>query len=338
MTETLSPRFDVVSLGEAMLRLSVPLGKRLDDTRTLDLEVAGAECNVCYALARLDRHVGWVSRVPEHSLGQNVIRALRADGVDVSAVRLVPNERIGTYFIEYASQPRSIQVIYDRADSAAARMTVNDVDWDYLLDTRILHLTGITAAVSESCYEIVNEAVRRARAANVLLSFDVNHRAKLWDATTAGKKLRPLIEQADILFCKSNDARLLFGCEGAPLELVRGLQELTQAQAIYCTFGADGATLLTQDEFVTQPAVPVHIVDRIGSGDAFAAGVLDALLDDDTSAPPAERAYPAEILREGLRRGVALAAIALSQFGDRVLTNRKELDAVLAQDKHDISR
>lgn len=322
------PRFDMVSLGEAMLRLSVPIGKRLDDTRTLDLEVAGAECNACYALARLDRHVGWVSRVPDQALGHNVIRALRADGVDVSAVRRVPNERIGTYFIEYASQPRSIQVIYDRADSAAARMTVDDVDWDYMLDTRILHLTGITAAVSESCYEIVAEAVKRARAANVMLSFDVNHRAKLWDAATAGRKLRPLIQEADILFCKSNDARLLFGCSGAPREIMQGLQALTRAQAIYCTFGADGASLLQGDEFFSQPAVPVQIVDRIGSGDAFAAGVLDAILDDATATG----------FREGLRRGVALAAIALSQFGDRVLTSRAELNTVLAQEKHDISR
>lgn len=322
------PRFDVVSLGEAMLRLSVPIGKRLDDTRTLDVEVAGAECNVCYALARLDRHVGWVSRVPDQALGHNVIRALRADGVDVSAVRLVPNERLGTYFIEYATQPRSIQVIYDRADSAAARMTVADVDFNYMVDTRILHLTGITAAVSESCYEIVVEAVKRARAANVLLSFDVNHRAKLWDATTAGRKLRPLIEQADILFCKSSDARLLFGCEGTPREIMKGLQKLTRAQAIYCTFGADGASLLMGDEFVSQPAIPVQIVDRIGSGDAFAAGVLDAILDGAN----------AEGFREGLKRGVALAAIALSQFGDRVLTSRAELNTVLAQEKHDISR
>src|SRR6476619_5078408 len=89
-------RFDVVSLGEAMLRLSVPIGKRLDDTRTLDLELGGAESNVCSALARLERRVAWVSRVPDHALGHNVIRALRADGVDVSGVVRVPNERRGT--------------------------------------------------------------------------------------------------------------------------------------------------------------------------------------------------------------------------------------------------
>ncbi len=319
-----SSRFEVVSLGESMLRLSVPMGRRLDDARALDVEVAGAECNVCYALARLNRRVGWVGRLPSHALGQNILRALRADGVDVSAVVTVPNERVGTYFIEYASQPRSIQVIYDRADSAAARMTVNDVDWNYLLDTRILHLTGITAAISDSCYEIVAQAMEGARAANIIVSFDVNYRAKLWDAKTAGEKLRPLIQQADILFCKSNDARLLFDCSGAPREILNGLQALTRAHAIYCTFGADGAALLTQNEFFMQPAIPVQIIDRIGSGDAFAAGVLDAALDGD--------------YRKGLQQGVALAAIALSQFGDRVLTSRAELNAVLAQEKKDIAR
>lgn len=325
------PRFDVVSLGESMLRLSVPIGRRLDDARSLDVEVAGAECNVCYALARLDRSVGWVGRLPDNTLGQNVLRALRADKVDVSAVVLAPGERVGTYFIEYATEPRSIQVIYDRANSAAARMTVNDVNWDYLLDTRILHLTGITAAVSESCYEIVEQAMGRARAAGVMVSFDVNHRARLWDTRTASEKLRPLIAQADILFCKSNDAKLLFDCRGTPREILAGLQGLTKANAIYCTFGADGAALLSGAEYVSQPAVPAQIVDRIGSGDAFAAGVLDAILE-------MPKMPKAEAYREGLKRGVALAAIALSQFGDRVLTSRAELNGVLAQEKQDIAR
>lgn len=318
------PRFDVTSLGESMLRLSVPIGKRLDDARMLDVEVAGAECNVCYALARLDRRCGWVGRLPDNALGHNVLRALRADGVDVSAVVNAPGERIGTYFIEYATTPRSIQVIYDRADSAAARMTVDDVDWDYLLDTRILHLTGITAAVSDSCYEIVAQAIERARAANVTVSFDVNYRSKLWDAATAGAKLRPLIKDVDILLCKSDDARLLFGCEGEPRELMTGLETLTRARAVFCTFGAEGAAMLSGGQFARQPAVPVIIIDRIGSGDAFAAGVLDALLDDQ--------------LDEALGRGAALAAIALSQFGDRVLTSRAELSAVMSQEKHDVAR
>ncbi|HSH82622.1 MAG TPA: sugar kinase [Herpetosiphonaceae bacterium] len=317
-------RFDVVSLGETMLRLSVPIGERLDDARALDVEVGGAESNVCVALARLGRRCGWVSRLPDHALGNAVLRSLRADGLDVSAVKRVPGERVGVYFLEYATQPRSIQVIYDRANSAASRMTVDDIDWDYLLDTRVLHITGITAALSDSCYEVVEQAIRRARDAGVRVSFDVNYRAKLWDAATAGERLRPLIAQADLLFCKSADATLLFGCTGEPPVLMSGLKSLTKAHAIFCTFGEQGAALLLGDEFTSHAAIAVQIVDRIGSGDAFAAGVLDGVLAGD--------------VREGLRRGVALAAIALSQHGDRLLTSRAELDAVLAQSGHDVVR
>lgn len=317
-------RFDVMSLGEAMLRLSVPLGRRLEDMRALDVEIGGAESNVVTALARLGRRCGWVSRLPENPLAGYILRGLRADGVDVTAVRRAPGERLGTYFIEYAAAPRGIQVTYDRAESAAAHLTPADIDWPYLLDTRVLHLTGITAALSESCYAVVAEAIQRARAAGVLVSFDVNYRAKLWDAATAGARLRPLIAQADLLFCKSADAARLFGCEGEPRQQLAGLQALTRARAVVGTFGENGAALLTGAEFQAQPALPVQIVDRIGSGDAFAAGVLDGWLDDD--------------LALGLRRGVALAAIALSQHGDRVLTTRAELNTVMAQPNRDVTR
>jgi 2-dehydro-3-deoxygluconokinase len=263
--------------------------------------------------------------LPDHGLGNAVLRTLRADGVDVSAVRRAPGERVGTYFVEYATAPRGIHVIYDRADSAAARMTPEDVSWDYLLDTRVLHLTGITAALSESCYATVVEAVRRARAAGVTVSFDVNYRAKLWAATQAGTKLRPLLAEAEVLFCKGADAEVLFGFAGEPRVLMAQLKALTCARAIFCTFGERGAALLAGDDFEMRAALPVQIVDRIGSGDAFAAGALDGVLDGDP--------------RAGLERGLALAAIALTQHGDRALTSRAELEAVMAAEHgHDVAR
>ena len=327
-----TPRFDFVSLGESMLRLSVPTGRRLDDTRMLDMELAGAESNVSVALARLGWKSGWFSRMPDHALAHAIIRALRSDGVDVSSVKYVSDERLGTYFIEYATPPRATQVIYDRANSAASHMTIEDVDWNYLLDTRILHLTGITAALSDNCYELLAEAIQRAKSSGVLVSFDVNYRAKLWSASTAGEKLRPLIEQADLLLCKGADASSLFGCKGEPRQLMNELRALTHAKAIFCTFGDQGAALLSGDQFMSQPAVPVQIIDRIGSGDAFAAGVLDGLLTGGVTLSNIN------VLADGLRRGVTLAAIALSQFGDRVLSSRAELNAALKSDRLDISR
>jgi len=327
-----STRFDFVSLGESMLRLSVPSGRRLDDTRHLEMELAGAESNVCVALARLGWRTGWFSRMPDHALARAILRALRSDGVDVSTVKYAPGERLGTYFIEFASPPRTTQVIYDRADSAASHMTANDVDWDYLLDTKVLHLTGITAALSDNCYALLEEAIRRAHAASVLVSFDVNYRAKLWSAASAGEKLRPLIAEADILLCKGTDAAALFGCRGEPRDLMTQLKTLTHASAIFCTFGEHGAALLSGDEFISQPAVPVQIIDRIGSGDAFAAGALDGWLSGGAS-----KSDPSALC-EGLRRGVAMAAIALTQFGDRVLSTRAELNAMMDPDRRDISR
>jgi 2-dehydro-3-deoxygluconokinase len=318
------PRYDLTTIGETMLRLSVPIGARLSDTRSLDLEFGGAESNVCVALARLGRRTAWQSRLPEHALADNLLRALRADGVDVSAVARAPGERLGSYFIELATAPRASQVIYDRADSAAARITPDEIRWEALLDTRLLHLTGITPALGPGPAAAVAEAIRRARAAGVAVSFDVNYRARLWGAEAAGAALRPLLAEADVLFCKSADAALLFGCAGEPRVQIEALRRLTRATTIFCTFGERGAALLRGEAFHSQPALPVQIVDRIGSGDAFAAGGLDGLLDGD-----------AEL---GLRRGVALAAIALTQHGDRVLTTRAELEDVMGQRHGDVAR
>ena len=320
----MTARFDVTTIGETMLRLSVPIGERLSAMHTLDTEIGGAESNVCVALARIGRRTAWASRLPDHALGDAVLRTLRADGVDTEAVRRVAGERLGTYFIEFASRPRATQVIYDRAGSAAARMTPADIDWEHLLDTRILHITGITAALGEGAYAVTAEALRRARAAGATASFDVNYRAKLWDPATAGERMRPLLQSADVLFCKSADAALLFGCEGEPRAQMEALRELSGARALFCTFGERGAKLLHDGGFVEAPALPVTIVDRIGSGDAFAAGALDGILDGDPAL--------------GLRRGVALAAIALSQHGDRTLTTRAELEGAMAEGGGDVAR
>jgi 2-dehydro-3-deoxygluconokinase len=311
-------RFDLTTFGETMLRLSVPNGVRMENTRSLDLNIGGAETNVCAAISSIGRRCGWISRLPYSALGRNVARALRSDQIDVSAVKWVEGGRVGIYYVEFSTAPRPISVIYDRADSAASHLSSADIDWDYLLDARAIHLTGITAALSPSCYAAVNEAITRARSANVKIVFDVNYRGKLWSPQTARDKLLPLIAQADVLICKNADARLLFGCDAdTPEAALRQLKALTRAQTVVSTFGEHGASMLHGDQFASQPALPVQMVDRIGSGDAFAAGIIDGVLDD---AP-----------LDGLRRGVALAAIALSQHGDRVMTTRDEMNAVMSQ-------
>ncbi len=308
------PRFEVTSLGEMLLRLSVPPGVRLQTASRLDICPAGAETNTLAALARLGRRCGWVGGLPENPLGWFAANHLRMAGVDSTGIAW-KDGRMGLFFVELSGPPRPSSVWYDRAGSCAAHMRSEDVDWEYLLSSRLLHLTGITPALSESCRELVGEAVRRAKAAAVPLSFDVNYREKLWSAADAKTVLEPLIRKADLLICGRPDAQRLFGCTGPPDEIVRQLREQTGATVVILTVGEEGALALDGEDIYREPAVPVQIIDRIGAGDALAAGVIHGWLEGN--------------LARGLRYGVALAALALSQHGDMLVATPEDLQAVL---------
>jgi 2-dehydro-3-deoxygluconokinase len=311
----MASRFEVTALGETMLRLGVPVGHRLEEAEGLSVHPGGAESNVCAALSGLGRRCGWVSRLPDGPLGRLVSRRLRAAGVDVSAVVLAEGTRIGVYYVEHAVPPRPIRVVYDRVGSAAAAMDPEGVDWDYLLDTRLLHLTGITPALCEGCRELVAEAIGRARTAGVTVSFDVNFRSLLWSEREAAEALRPLLRDVDLLLCGREDARRLFGFEGEAREILHKMRSLTDAPSLVLTLGEDGVAALDGDRLLRRAAVPVETVDRFGAGDAFAAGVIDGLLDGS--------------LEEGLGRGTALGALALSQSGDMLVADSTEMEAVL---------
>jgi 2-dehydro-3-deoxygluconokinase len=146
--------FDVVTVGEAMLRLSVAPGTRLETAEAFDVHVAGSEANVAVALARLGRKVAWLSGLPEGPLGRRVANALTGQGVDISHVRWVPNARLGIFYVEMALAPRRVTTVYDRLDSPAARMSVDDFPWSVVGESRLVHVSGITPALSrrvENC-------------------------------------------------------------------------------------------------------------------------------------------------------------------------------------------
>jgi 2-dehydro-3-deoxygluconokinase len=324
VTNPTATRFDLTTLGEIMMRYSVPVGYRLEDLQQLDTHPGGAEGNVCTALAGLGRRCAWAGGLPDNPLGKMIVRRLRAAGVDTSAIALTSEARLGTYYVEFATPPRPIQVVYDRADSAAANMTSADVDWDCLLSTRIIHLTGITPALSDSCRQLVQDVVERARADGVPISFDVNYRSKLWSAVEAAETLRPLIQGIELFICGRGDAQNLFGLKGEDRQILEALQSLSQARRVVLTLGDSGAIALDEGRLLRQSAIPAQVVDRLGAGDAFAAGLLDGWFDGS--------------LAEGLRRGAALGALALSQHGDMLITDRAEMNAVLAHAEGGIVR
>jgi 2-dehydro-3-deoxygluconokinase len=307
-------RFDVTSLGEMLLRLSVPSGERLENTNHLDVYPAGTEANVLSLLSRLERKTYWAGALPQNSLGRLAGNALRTAGVDISGILWNEGGRLGTYYVEFGAPPRGIQVTYDRAHSCMAQIKPDEIDWDALFDTRLLHLTGITPALSSACYEIVSEALSQAKQRDVPVSFDVNYRQKLWSKDEARKTLLPMTQEVELLFCSARDAKNLFDCKGTMPEIAQSMLEISQAKYVVITNGEEGALLWNGKEWLHEPTRQTQIIDRLGAGDALAAGVIHGWLDGD--------------MKAGIRYGVTLAALALSQLGDMVITNKAELLAL----------
>src|SRR6185312_813380 len=194
-----------------MLRLSVRPGDRIEDAGAFDVHVAGSEANVAYAAARVGLRAAWASILPRNPLGKRVAATLGAGGVDTSLVRWVEGGRLGLYFVELGAPPRPISVVYDRAASTMALAKVVDLDWGAVLDTQVLHVSGITLGLSETCRELAIHAMREAREAGAMVTFDVNYRQKLWDRKAAAAAVTEVAPLVDVLVCTEEDARDLFG-------------------------------------------------------------------------------------------------------------------------------
>lgn len=317
-------RFDVTTFGESLLRLSVPVGRPLELSSRLDVHIAGSESNVLAVLAQLGHDCSWVSSLPDNALGRLAANQFRLRGIDLSGVVWCDTGRIGNYFVEMVAPPRVIQVIYDRDDSCVTHMTPAQIDWDALLDTRLLHLSGITPALSPGCHAIVQEAVARAHAAGVPVSFDVNYRSKLWSSEAACASLLPLVQNTALLFCARRDAELLLGTSGTVEEVIVQLAEKTQARHIVVSIGSKGAVGWDGQHFIHQAAYETTIIDALGAGDALAAGVIHGWLAGDFA--------------RGLQMGAALAAMALSQVGDMVVVTQSALDNLLEKGQRGVRR
>ena len=309
------PRFDVTTIGEGQLRFSVPPGQRLERATQLDVRVSCTEANVASLLARLGWHCGWITSLPTTPMGKRVANEFMLSGLDLSAIVWSDKHRLATYYVEYAVPPRTTQVYFDRANTCFTNLTKEQIDWDYLLDTRLLHLSGLTVPLSPSLREIVQEAVRRANAQGVAISFDMNYRERIWTPTEARTAVMPILESITVLFCSRGDAHRVFGLHGAPEDIVTRLGTLTSAQYIVSSLAADGVIAWDRKGFYREPARKVVILDRIGAGDAMVGGVLHGWLQNDFA--------------KGVRYGALTAALALSQYGDQVITTRDEVDALL---------
>jgi len=282
--------------GELLLRLSAPNNELLLQSGSLNVHIGGAEANVAVSLARLGHTAHMVSVVPDSPLGRACIGELRRHGVRTEAIQTGPG-RMGLYFLTIGAGHRPSEVLYERADSAFAAASAGLMDWREILSgVRWLHVSGVTPAVSPDAAQAALRAVRMAREMGRSVSFDCNYRSKLWERWSGDARgiLRDLIAESDLLFAEERDMALILGrdfMEGPAHErfeaaATEALAQLPHLQRIATTVRTQksvdhhdlAAKLMTRNGLWTTRTYSIgRIVDRIGSGDAFAAGVLHGL-------------------------------------------------------------
>ena len=260
----------LVTIGETMARLSSPHVGRLRHVGALDLGVAGAESNVAIGFTRLGGNASWTGRIGDDELGALVESTIRGQGVRTRAVR-DSSAPTGLMLKEHRSADLS-NVVYYRDRSAGSRIAPDDLDEELIAGADIVHLTGITAALSTTALNAVHDAAAIARSRSTALSFDLNYRAALWSPDDASKTLRQLVECADIVFATEDEARLIVDGNDAA-SLARAVAHLGPSEVVIKR-GEHGSVAAIGDEIYESMAVPVRAIDPVGAGDAFAAGYL----------------------------------------------------------------
>lgn len=265
---------EVVTFGESMGCLIAPGNKGIEFSSQLECTFGGAESNVAISLARLGHQVGWFSQVGQDPIGNRIVKTLRGEGVDVSRVHRTSEAATGLMLREVVAGQSS--VYYYRRHSAASLLSPEIIDEAYIASAKILHVTGITAALSDSARESVREAVRLARKHGVKVSFDPNLRLKLWSVEEARDVLLPIAAEADYFLPGLDELKLLYATEDIN-EIFDRLHELGGISVVK---GGDNATYLVEQGKVTAvPYFPAeHIVDTVGAGDGFCAGFLASVL------------------------------------------------------------
>jgi 2-dehydro-3-deoxygluconokinase len=304
---------EVVTLGEALIALQPEPSGSLRDTDLLRRHVGGAELNVAVGLARLNHRAAWTGWVGDDEFGRIVLDVLRKEAVDVSRARVVPGAWTGVYFREIRPRDR-LRVHYYRSGSAACRMDPSALDVDFHVSGGILHLTGITAALSDTAARVVTELAGEARRRGVTVSFDANLRWRMLGQRDPARLLSEALDQADVIFLSDEEADALIGgheVRDAQRFLERKGEGQLVVHAASHAFAVDGAGV---NELAVERAT---VVDPVGAGDAFVAGFLAGRL----------RGLPSQ---DCLRMANGAGACAVSTRGDAESMPREEdLQALL---------
>jgi 2-dehydro-3-deoxygluconokinase len=306
----------VVTLGETMGLFTASSIGSLTHADQFRLGIGGAESNVAIGLARLGTPSTWIGRVGADEVGDLILRELRAEGV---AVRATSDATAQTaVMVKNRRTAHHTRVLYYRSASAGSRLSPEDIDAELIADADVVHITGITPALSASAASAVSHAIDIAESAGVPVSFDVNHRTALWSAGKASEVYRSLAARATIVFAGLDEAAMVSDGSSAA-ELAAGIAALGASEVVI-KLGREGCFALIEGQTFTVPAIPVVAIDTVGAGDAFVAGYL------------AERCAGAVPMAR-LTTGVQAGAFACLGLGDwESLPTRSDL-TLLARDE-----
>jgi len=327
--------FDLIALGEVLLRLSSPNHERLVQSDTFQKQVGGAELNVVSGVSLLGLRTGIISKLPENDLGTYVKNKIRFSGVsdDFLVYENNKDSRLGIYYYEYGAHPRKPSIVYDRLYSTIKNIDTADYDDEMYGKAKCFHTSGITLALCEQTHKTAVEMIKKFKASGALISFDVNFRANLWTGAEAKACIEEILPYVDILFCSEDTSRLTFLKEGTaeemmksfteeyPISIVASTQRIVFSPKLH-TFGSVIYNAKENKYFTEEPYENIEVVDRIGSGDAYVSGALYGLL-----------AYDMDC-RKALEYGNASGAVKNTIQGDVASSDLKEINRIIHNHKN----
>lgn len=331
---------DVVTFGEAMIRMAPPHFQRIEQAASFEVQAGGGELNVAVGVRRLGLSSAWVSRLPKNPLGRLLAGRVRQSGVDDSSILWASDGRVGLYFLEFGAAPRPSSVLYDRAHSAITAIKPGEVDWKKVFaGARWFHTSGITPALSDSAAAAVREALRAAKDAGLTTSYDLNYRGKLWTPEKAQAIQEPMMDSVDVLITTEEDTDVVFKikAEGGSgdgkfakissesyKQVAQRLSAKFHFKAVAITLRENplvwrnswSALAYAEGKFFEDVKYDIEVVDRVGAGDSFAAGFIYGYL--------AKANW-----QDAVRYGNAMGALKHTMPGDFNWATREEVESLM---------
>lgn len=321
--------FDLITFGEIMLRLSPPSSERLVRGDIFEKRAGGAELNVASGVSLLGLRTGIISKLPDNQMGEYIKNRTRFVGVsdDYLVYDSEPDARLGIYYYENGAAPRKPSIVYDRAGSSINRIRLEEIPDEVYTDTRMFHTSGISLALSEQTRKVCLQLIKNFKQGGASISFDVNYRANLWDEDTARATIQQVLPYVDVLFVSEETSRRMFQKTGDLQDILKsycteyGVRIVASTQRTVISPKKHDFTSLIyaaeQDRFYTEaPYTDIDVVDRVGSGDAYVAGVLFGLLKYDDP-------------QKALQFGNATSSVKNTIPGDLPSSDFKEISSII---------